>query len=102
MNRSAIDIIIAISWAGKWITLSGESSLSKPSVNWFGVVVYVISDVPKISRISRTPMKAPRCRPSFVSFRNFHCQTTSPLVRKKLHNTVNARSIRIGRSPRSI
>ena len=52
INRSAMVIIIASSWAGKPILANGESSRSRPSVKAIGVVVSVMSDVPDTSSIS--------------------------------------------------
>ena len=48
INLRAMDIIMAIACTGTFILLSGDKDFSSPSVNWFGVVVSVISDVPII------------------------------------------------------
>ena len=48
IKRSAIDIIIAIACTGTPILESGISAFSRPSVSWFGVVVSVMIEVPRI------------------------------------------------------
>ena len=53
----AMDIIMAISWAGKWMTSSGLNSDSRPSVSAMGEVVNVRSWLLTTSRIRRIAMK---------------------------------------------
>ena len=53
MKRSAMDIIIASSWAGKWIFFSGLRSISMPSDSAMGEVVRVIREVPSTRKTNR-------------------------------------------------
>ena len=63
MNRKAMDIIMAISWAGKWMTCNGLKSDSRPSVSAMGDVVSVRSWLLTTSRIRRTAIKEAMRRP---------------------------------------
>ena len=54
MNRRAMVIIMASSWAGKWKRLKGESSSSMPSARATGEVVSVKRDVPSTRKPRRS------------------------------------------------
>ena len=54
IKRKASVIIMARVCTGTFITFSGESRRSKPSVSMVGVVVYVSSELTTTSRIIRT------------------------------------------------
>ena len=54
MNRRAMVIIIASSWAGKPIRANGDINRSSPSVRAMGEVVRVNSEVASTSIIKRT------------------------------------------------
>ena len=102
MNRSAIDIIMAISCTGTWIFLRKPSPFSIPSVRSFGVVVSVISEEPMTSRIRRITIRMATRMPSFVIFSFHSCHTTVPGVRNKLKTAVISISIKMARNPRTI
>ena len=100
MKRSAMDIIMAISWAGKWTTVSGRISDSRPSVSEMGEVVSVRSWDEITSRISRTAMKLAILRPPVVMVKIQKCTSTSPVFWKnRLRMNVNMMMKKIGFNP---
>ena len=97
-----MDIIMAMSWTGTWILFKGRSSLSRPSVSWFGVVVRVIMEEPITRKTSRIAIVPARTSPSFVTLRNPSFHTTSPGVSIILKNMVIRSSIKMVFSPLKI
>jgi uncharacterized protein (UPF0261 family) len=64
INRRAMAIIMAISWAGTLNGLNGLSRLSMASVSWMGEVVSVRMDDPTINSISREAILPAKASPS--------------------------------------
>ena len=97
MKRSAIVIIIASSWAGKWNTLSGVRSRSMPSVSAMGDVVSVSMDAPVTSRIMRIVMKNDWTTASHVNFQKPRSKSTrSPRVKNRFSTNMKISRRRIG------
>ena len=78
MNRRAMVIIMASSWAGTPIFLKGRSRDSMPSVSTMGDVVKVIREDTRSSRTSRRDIFTPSTIPSLVTVMNFQCHRASP------------------------
>ena len=102
INLSAMDIIIAISCAGRPNRSNGLSSRSIPSVRRIGVVVSVRREDPIISRTSRIAMNTAVMTPSQVTFNGPIVQITLPSTIKMFSKNVNSRIIIIGLRPRMI
>ena len=84
MKRRAMDIIMAISWAGKRRRVNGRIRLSMPSVREMAEVVSVRSCEAVMSSTSRTARKAARRRPMSVTVMNFQENSGVPSLWKKM------------------
>ena len=99
MNLRAIVIIIASSWAGTLITLSGLSIFSIPSVSSIGEVARVSIDVPTIRKDSLRSINIPWFNPSLVIVKKPMDHSSSPGVKNAFMENVRRRSIQRGLSP---
>ena len=103
MNLSAMDIIMASSWAGRPILLNGDSSFSMPSVRSIGVVVNVSSDPLIMISTSRIASLSASTRPSQVIYLNgTACDMGVPRVVNMFITAVNMIMNRMGLSPLSV
>ena len=75
INLRAIVIIIASSWAGKPIFLSGPQAFSIPSVSSIGDVVSVKRDVATTNNVNLMAINIAVCRPLSLIFKNPNCQS---------------------------
>ena len=97
-----MDIIMAISCTGTFMTRKGFIRLSNPSVRLLGVVVSVITEEPMIRKTSLTAIMDASAIPSFVIC-SFQIETTaSPGVRNKLNTTAMIRRNTMDFIPRTI
>ena len=102
MKRSAMDIIIASSCAGKPMRAKGLNRLSRPSVSDMGEVVSVRSCVPVTSRIRRTAINSAFLMPCSVIVSGPQLHSTRPLPpRNRFSTNVNAMIIAMGFRPRT-
>ena len=103
MNLNAMDIIMATACTGTPILLNGDSEVSSPSVNWFGVVVSVMRDVPIIKYISRIDINIAFVIPTVdILIIPYWKSILSPAVKSTLKVAVIARSIITALSPFTI
>ena len=100
MNRRAMDIIMASSWAGKPMRDMGRNKRSSPSVRAMGEVVRVSSWVPSTSRMRRRAMYTAIFTPVQDTVMNFQAKiTSSPAAKNTLRKKVSRMIKRMGLMP---
>src|SRR5690606_34875346 len=100
-KRSAMVIIIAISWAGKPRRWPGFSSHSRASARATGEVVRVTRDTPATNRMSRTARRPAVSSPSTAIWNGPQPAQGVPGVNSPWNTTVRATSHKTGRTLRT-